>query len=346
MSSVHEMFVKLSAMRYSEQAIWFLNGFWAEEKGNAETVYNAYEKFVELDMESDKKKGEEGNELDHFWAARFLEVFDKAMTAKARKEALAKMDVDQNGNMSLIEYLTWKYDKELKHVADAPQGDNQDALAKAQAKMDEVSKALALVLAAIEKLKADQVKLAQLKVELEAAVAALRAEEEAYAKKCNDLQAKIDNPATSGMQKAKATNELAQFKSEDPLPLRRAKITQEAALRKVQKQRKIAEEAQRAAEEKKAALVEAERALEATKRALEEKEAALKVAVDELEVAYNELSAQFVSIEEELTAAKQGGGTPHGALWFTGRELYEKDFYLPTARRRYDHSKPFQYSEN
>eukprot|EP01108_Squamamoeba_japonica_P000911 TRINITY_DN133_c0_g1_i1.p1 TRINITY_DN133_c0_g1~~TRINITY_DN133_c0_g1_i1.p1 ORF type:complete len:331 (-),score=191.15 TRINITY_DN133_c0_g1_i1:79-1020(-) len=307
MSSVHEMFVKLSAMRYSEQAIWFLNGFWAEEKGNAETVYNAYEKFVELDMESDKKKGEEGNELDHFWAARFLEVFDKAMTAKARKEALAKMDVDQNGNMSLIEYLTWKYDKELKHVADAPQGDNQDALAKAQAKMDEVSKALALVLAAIEKLKADQVKLAQLKVELEAAVAALRAEEEAYAKKCNDLQAKIDNPDTSGMQRAKASNELAQLKSEDPLPLRRAKITQEAALRKVEKQEK-----------------EVARSLEDNARKEEELGKAMDEARDDLE-----------------RAKKQGGEGGKGALWFMNRKLFAADKYLPTNKRRYDHSKTF-----
>ena len=59
-----------------------------------------------------------------------------------------------------------------------------------------------------------------------AAVAALEAEEAAYKKKCDDLQAKIDDDATSGMQKAKAKNELAQLKGEDPLPLRRAKITQ------------------------------------------------------------------------------------------------------------------------
>ena len=32
----------------------------------------------------------------------------------------------------------------------------------------------------------------------------------------------------TGMKQAKAKNELAQLKGEDPLPLRRAKITQEA----------------------------------------------------------------------------------------------------------------------
>ena len=89
------------------------------------------------------------------------------------------------------------------------------------------------------------------------------------------LQAKIDDPSTSGMQKAKATNELAQIKSEDPLPLRRAKITQEAALRKAQKQKKVADAATAAAEEKKAALEEAERALQQTAAELEQKEADL-----------------------------------------------------------------------
>jgi hypothetical protein len=43
------------------------------------------------------------------------------------------------------------------------------------------------------------------------------------------------------VQRNKAANELAQLKGEDPLPLRKAKITQEAALRKVEKERKITE---------------------------------------------------------------------------------------------------------
>lgn len=44
------------------------------------------------------------------------------------------------------------------------------------------------------------------------------------------------------MQRSKASNELSQLKAEDPLPLRRAKITQEAALRKVGKQKLAVEQ--------------------------------------------------------------------------------------------------------
>lgn len=51
--------------KYSDQAIWFLNGFWKEgAEQEAETVWNNTQKFIELDS---KKK--DGNELDEFWSA-------------------------------------------------------------------------------------------------------------------------------------------------------------------------------------------------------------------------------------------------------------------------------------
>jgi chromosome segregation ATPase len=112
--------------------------------------------------------------------------------------------------------------------------------------------------------------------ELQAAVDALKAEEEAYQGKIRALEDVIAKE--SGMKQAKAKNELAQLKGEDPLPLRRAKITQEAALRKVQKQRKLAEEAEAEAAAKKKALEEAERALEATVRDLAQKEGSISQA--------------------------------------------------------------------
>jgi hypothetical protein len=63
------------------------------------------------------------------------------------------------------------------------------------------------------------------------------------------LEAKTKDPNASTVAKSKAANELAQLKGEDPLPLRKAKITQEAALRKVEKERKKAEEETRKLEE-------------------------------------------------------------------------------------------------
>lgn len=279
------------------------------KKANAETIYRAYEKFVELDKESDKKKGEEGNELDHFWAAVLLEKFDKALTATARKEALRTMDVDSNGNLSLIEYCTWKYKKDIKDVEEASQGDDdqQQKLKEAQAQMDAVQKALDEVLSSIAALKAEREKLAVLKKELEAALAELKKQEEEYKNKCDALQAKIDNPSTSGMQRAKASNELAQLKAEDPLPLRRAKITAEAALRKVDKQ---------------------EKAVARSLAEMEQKQADLEVKLDEAR-------------ELLLKIQKTAGGSANGALWFQNRKLFAADYYLPTNKRKYNHNKTF-----
>lgn len=55
--------------------------------------------------------------------------------------------------MSLIEYCTWKYKKSINAVQNAPQGSNQEAIEKAQKKMEQVTKALDEVIASIAKLK-------------------------------------------------------------------------------------------------------------------------------------------------------------------------------------------------
>jgi len=84
---------------------------------------------------------------------------------------------------------------------------------------------------------------------LKAAVDDLHKQEEAYQNQIKTLESKIADPNASTVAKSKAKNELAQLKNEDPLPLRKAKITQEAALRKVEKERKAAEEQTRKLEE-------------------------------------------------------------------------------------------------
>jgi hypothetical protein len=72
------------------------------------------------------------------------------------------------------------------------------------------------------KVKKELQTLAEVEEELKAAVAALKAEEEAYAAKIKAFEEII--ATQTGMKQAKAKNELAQLKSEDPLPLRRAKV--------------------------------------------------------------------------------------------------------------------------
>jgi len=220
-------FSELSKMRYKDQAVWFMNGFWGTAGKDAKgtignddglKMWSYVKKFEELDMQGATKKGAEGNELDQFWSAKFLEDMITALTAMARKEALRTIDQDNNGCMSAIEFLIWHYGKGVTETVKAPQG-SSPALEEAKKKMEAVQAALTELL--------------KLKAELQAAVAALHAEEQAYENKKKELE---ETSKVGGVKGNKAANELAQLKAEDPLPLRRAKITQEAALRKVEKQ--------------------------------------------------------------------------------------------------------------
>merc|ERR1712232_784913 len=83
--------------------------------------------------------------------------------------------------------------------------------------------------------------------ELEEALAALKAEEDAFNKKKADLEKKSQEGGV--VSRNKAANELAQLLSEDPLPLRRAKITAEAAVKRAEKTANAAASARKSAED-------------------------------------------------------------------------------------------------
>lgn len=111
---------------------------------------------------------------------------------------------------------------------------------------------------------------------LSAADADLKRQQDELTNKMKALEAKIANPSTGAVAKGQAVQELAALKGADPLPLRKAKITQEAAVRKVEAERKVAEAArqkatevrQRAEEERKKAVHERELAVAARKAAV------------------------------------------------------------------------------
>mmetsp|Transcript_41208 Transcript_41208/g.103886 ORF Transcript_41208/g.103886 Transcript_41208/m.103886 type:complete len:274 (-) Transcript_41208:173-994(-) len=214
-------FKQLCQMKYKDQAIWFMNGFWGAgvDANNAEKFWQYTQKFIELDKMGSDPKGPDGCELDQFWSAKFLEEMDVAISALARKEALRTIDVNNNGKMSPIEYYLWKFKKGVDETVNAPQGGGTPEDAK---KLKEAQ---------------DELKnLQTLLTELQAAKAEQKRQEDELAAKKRALREKIDNPATSSMQRSKASNELSQLNSEDPLPLAKAKITTDAAVRRVSKQ--------------------------------------------------------------------------------------------------------------
>jgi len=323
---------------YFEQAHWYLNAFWVDgAEKEAEEVWTTAHKFVELD-----KKKKNGNELNEVEAHHLLQQGGKTMTALELRNELRKIDVDANGQMALLEYLLFQYHRSVTACLTNPQGggpEEQKQLAEAQAKMDALQKALeelqvqleaqkkaeaaakdaeAIAKAAEEKAVAAENVLKAAEAEARAAAEELHRQEEDYKNKVNALDAKTKDQSTGTVSRNKAVQELAQLKGQDPLPLRKAKITQDAAVRKVEAERKVAQAAREKAEQQRQA-AEAER---------EKAEAATKKFEEQLADTEAQAKAAAAFLEELKTRA----GVPHGAVWWLSRELVEKRKYMPKSR--------------
>jgi len=226
------------------------------------------------------------------------------------------IDIDKNKKLAISEYLLFKYAKTPDALVKAPQGDNKAKVDEAEAQVEQVKAALTDVQqkieaqkAALEQQKIEEaaaheatIKLKKAEEELRAAVADLKKQEDDFKNKVSSLEQKIQDTSLSTVAKSKASAELAQLKAEDPLPLRKAKITQEAALRKVEKERKAAE---------------------AAKEKAEKARADSEVKQAELEAAEKDLSAKMVEAEAALEAVKKEGGVPRGQIWWLEKELGE-----------------------
>jgi len=296
----------LSSRTYKEQAVWFLNGFWQKlSDSDRELIWSYKLKMVELDLQ----KGESGCELDEMMAHRFLETFKETLTVREMRDKLRDVGVEKVRYVPLAHYLIFRFNIDWHYFVNASQGDNQEEVAQAQRLLDQVTQALVEVqktaeasrIAEVESKKASvAAKAAQ--EELEAALAELKAQEDAYNNKKLDLERKSQEGGV--VSRNKAANELAQHLAEDPLPLRRAKITTEAAVKKAERTAKAAAEAVVAAE-------------------------AARIAAE------NSLEEAFVKVQEAeayLQEVKSKPGSAQGALWWIDRELYEQKKYMPVSR--------------
>eukprot|EP01104_Vermistella_antarctica_P019295 TRINITY_DN74_c0_g1_i1.p1 TRINITY_DN74_c0_g1~~TRINITY_DN74_c0_g1_i1.p1 ORF type:complete len:303 (+),score=109.63 TRINITY_DN74_c0_g1_i1:44-910(+) len=219
----------LASRTYKEQAIWFLNAFWYKFETEAEKVWEAKHLFGELDLE----KKQDGCALDEMQLHRVLEKLDRSLTVRDLRNKLRDAGAvgDRVKVLGLCHYLFTHHKVEWKTMVNATQGDNQEELQKAQAMLDEATAGCTAAQAAAEAAR-------QAEAELKASQADLAAQQKAYDDKTNTLTAKSEGGGVSGLR---AKNELAQHLAEDPLPLRRARITNEAAVKKAERARAAAE---------------------------------------------------------------------------------------------------------
>jgi chromosome segregation ATPase len=201
--------------------------------------------------------------------------------------------------MALAEYLLFTYDKDPVKFATAPQG---SASAEEQAMLDAAEEQLRKLsdlfdqLAAAKKAAEDaEAEVRAIKKEAEEIQAEIKAQEDAKAANIARLEALSTDQSVGIVKRNMAVQELAAAKNEDPLPLRKAKLTQDAVVRRLEKAVAAAAAATQAATDK------------ATECAGKLKEA---------QEAFEDLKARC-------------SGIAHGSIWFMDRTLKEKAKYLP-----------------
>ncbi|KAL6077703.1 Signal recognition particle receptor FtsY [Balamuthia mandrillaris] len=294
-----EKLIDLASKPYKQQAVWFLNAYW---KQFAEQEAERLWKFTHDHAELDQAKKGEGCALDEFQAHRFLEINQETLTVTQMRDKLREVGVEKVRLVPFIHFLIFRYKVDWHELVNAAQGDNQEEVKKAQQMLVEVQAAFEEVRRTAEEAAAREVEAKAAQKELEAALAELKAQEDAYNRKTEELKRASEEGGLVSRNKAK--NELAQHLGEDPLPLRRAKITTEAAVKKAEKAANAAEEARVAAE---AALQEAER--------------------------------RVAEAQAYLDEVKSKPGSAQGALWWLDRELHEARAYLPTSKGGYKKQK-------
>jgi len=165
------------------------------------------------------------------------------MTVIEMREKFRKIDADFNKRMSLLEYLMFRYNIEPHAMVTAPQGGDQEQINKAQAMVDSAQKAVDEMNAALAAAQAAE-------NENKAALDELRAQEKAFEDKKAALERTKNDTSIGIVKRNSAANQLDQMLSEDPLPLRKAKINQAAAVKKCEKATKAADAAAKNAENK------------------------------------------------------------------------------------------------
>lgn len=310
------LFAELTSKDYVFQAKWWLNAFWNQgAEDDAGRVWDAVHKFAEIDVEN----GLTGVDLDERQSHILLEALGETLTALQLREKLRQIDLDMNKRMSLLEYLLYSRSKPMTELVNAPQESNQKEIQKAEKMLKDVQKALEDVqlqeqlvreAEAKAKIRAEESRVAEGKArdaeaEAKAAVEALEAEETAYAKTIADLEAKSQEGGIVSRNRAAA--QLAQVKAEDPMPLRKAKLTSEAALRRSKKATQAAADAVVAAEAAQAAAADA---------------------VVEAQQSVINMESKFEAAVAYLDEVKAKPGSGKGTVWWLERELEESKKYM------------------
>eukprot|EP00009_Paramoeba_aestuarina_P007867 CAMPEP_0201516166 /NCGR_PEP_ID=MMETSP0161_2-20130828/7554_1 /ASSEMBLY_ACC=CAM_ASM_000251 /TAXON_ID=180227 /ORGANISM="Neoparamoeba aestuarina, Strain SoJaBio B1-5/56/2" /LENGTH=294 /DNA_ID=CAMNT_0047913193 /DNA_START=121 /DNA_END=1005 /DNA_ORIENTATION=+ len=218
---------QLCSFDYRGQACWYLNAFWPSVGEKAEQFWEYVEKASKID-----NAGKAGTGLDELEAHRFLEAFNDVHTVLEMRSKLRSTGaIAQNERpktVPLVHYLLFTYENDWHILVNATQGDNSGEIAIATKKLQEVQ-------ALLDEAAAAEAPFKKACLELEAARAEVAAQEKAYNDKTESLKAASETGGVVSRNKAKVS--LDAHLAEDPLPLRKSKLTLEAAQKRADKAR-------------------------------------------------------------------------------------------------------------
>ena len=149
-------------------------------------------------------------------------------------------------------------------------------------------------------------------------------EEDAYKAKCDELEATGNDDTKGIVARNRAKNELAQLKQRSS-PLQRAKINQEAVVRRQQRATRSAGQARAAAQQARAAAEESRKQAEAARAEAEHAAEEAAMAVKASIKAFQDAEAYLEKVKLECKGAGKG------KLWWLDRELRRRK---STCRRR------------
>lgn len=229
----------ISKKTFKEQAIWYLNAtYGVDQDKNAEDLWNYVNKFAEYEIENH----EAGCALDELNMHRVLEFFNLHKTIRDFRDDLRAKGIEIKRTFSLMLFFIWNYNLDIHKIVNAPQGAQSAELAKAQEMLDQCQKMLEEATKKASEAALKEKELANAEREVQKALDELKKQEDEFNNKTKELENVIAT-STGVVKKNKAQAELSAHLASDPLPLRKAKTTTEAAKRKAEKALNLANEA-------------------------------------------------------------------------------------------------------
>lgn len=190
----YQRYTELTEQPIEEQAKFFLRSFVLEFQGKFEEILELCQTFKKF-----SDKGGEVKVLNEFETHRFLEHVGETLTVRELRDHLREIELDKsNPKISYVEYLLWKYGKNLELLFNPPGDVSPEILAMLEKAIQEYQEVL-------DKRAKREARMAELeKLAQEGGVKGLRAKNELEQMKAEDLLEQNKREITTAAKKRRA----------------------------------------------------------------------------------------------------------------------------------------------